>query len=277
MPSAAGRLAGLLLAVAAGTCLGAPRVIPIAPPAGAHKSAAQIADYQDAMDAIAAVMQREIGLPVPRVALYLYADRAAYEQGLVADRHMDPAMARDIANFSRGVGSHNRISANESKLARMVWKERVRFLAHEFTHTIQYDLGGGRRGTSEQWLREGYAEWVSFRTVDALGLGSYADWRARRLRGFLRAYGRLAPPPLDELSTIEQWVAARSKLGQEATYYQAFLATEALIQRRGNAAVIDYFRRFASSDDGRANFRASFGVELEAFARDFAASRVALR
>jgi hypothetical protein len=277
MPSPAGRLACLLLAAAAGACAAGTRVVPIAPPAGTHTSAAPIADYQQAMDAIAAVVQRDLGLPVPRVALYLYPDGRAYEQGLVADRHMDPAQARDIAKFSRGLGGRDRISANESKLARLSWRERVRFLAHEFTHTIEYDLSGGRRGTSEQWLREGYAEWVSFRTVDALGLGSYAEWRARRLRQFQKAFGRRAPPPLDELSTFRQWIAARNKLGQEATYHQGFLATEQLIERRGREAVVDYFRRFASSADRRQNFRAAFGIELEAFAREFAARRVALR
>jgi hypothetical protein len=30
-------------------------------------------------------------------------------------------------------------------------------LAHELTHTVQYELGGGHRGTSDQWLREGFA------------------------------------------------------------------------------------------------------------------------
>jgi len=37
----------------------------------------------------------------------------------------------------------------------VTWPDRVRFLAHEFTHTIQFDLAGGRHGSSQQWLREG--------------------------------------------------------------------------------------------------------------------------
>jgi hypothetical protein len=277
MPSAAARAACLLIAVAAAACSSAPRVVQVAPPAGSPKPAAQISDYQDAMDAIAAVMRRDLGLPVPRVALHLYPTRSAFQQGLVAEQRMEPELARDAASFARGVGGRDRILVNESALARLSWPERIRFLAHELTHTIQYDLARGRRGSSEQWLREGYAEWVSYRTVDALGLGSYAEWRAARLRQFHAARERKPVPALGELSTFRQWVTWRSQRGSEVTYNQAFLATGFLIERSGNEAALAYFRRFASSDDRRANFRAAFGLELEAFEREFAARVAGLR
>jgi hypothetical protein len=270
MPSAAARAACLLIVVAAAACSSTPRVVPIAPPAGPPKAAAQISDYQDAMDAIASVMQRDLGLPVPKVSLYLYPSRSAFEQGLAAVQRMDPALARDTAGFARGIGGRDRILVNESALARLAWPERIRFLAHEFTHTVEYNLGGGRRGASEQWLREGYAEWVSYRTVDALGLGSYTDWYAKRLQQFRKASERQRPPPLGELSTFRQWVAWRSRLGVEVTYNQAFLATHALIERHGREAVLDYFRRFAASNDEPGNFRAAFGLTREAFEREFA-------
>ena len=258
-----------MLAVAA-ACSSAPRVIPLAESSAPSNPTAPIAGYKDAFHAVAGVFTRELGLPVPRVSLYLYPGRDAFEQGLIAERNMVPALARDSASFARGVGGPDKILVNEAALARTPWPERTRFLAHEFTHTVQYDLARGRRSTSEQWLREGYAEWVSYRTVDALGLGRYADWKAQRLRQFTNARGRKSLPALGELSTFAQWVSWRTKQGSEVTYNQGFLAVDYLIERTSRQAAIEYFQLFARSDDRVANFRKAFGVELAAFEREFA-------
>jgi hypothetical protein len=263
-------LASLLIALAAAACSAAPRVIPLAETSAPPKAAAPIGDYQSAFHAIAGVFARDLGLPVPRVSLYLYPDRSAFEQGLIAERRMNPALARDSASFARGVGGPDKILVNEAALASWTWPERTRFLAHEFTHTVQYDLARGRRSTSEQWLREGYAEWVAYRTVDALGLGRYADWKARRLRQFASARNRRTLPALGELSTFPQWVAWRTKQGSEVTYNQGFLAVDYLIERTSRQAAIEYFRLFARSEDRLANFRKAFGLELAAFEREFA-------
>lgn len=263
-------MGSLLFALAAAACSSAPRVIPLAETAAAPSVAAPIADYQDAFQAIAGVFMRDLSLPVPRVSLYLYPDRGAFEQGLIAERKMDPALARDSASFARGVGGPDKILVNEAALAKWTWPERTRFLAHEFTHTVQYDMARGRRSTSEQWLREGYAEWVSYRTVDALGLGRYAEWRAMRQRQFASARGRKTLPALGELSTFAQWVSWRTRQGSEVTYNQGFLAVDYLIERTSRQAAIEYFRLFARSDDRSANFRKAFGMELAAFEREFA-------
>jgi len=151
------RLAAVLALLLVG-CSAAPRVIPIAvAPGQAPPAADRIADYPEAFQAIGVVMSRDLGLPVPPVSLYLYPNRDAFEQGLKAERHMEPGLARDAASFARGVGGPDKILVNEQALVRTPWPERVKFLAHEFTHTIQFDLAGGRRGRSAQWLREGSA------------------------------------------------------------------------------------------------------------------------
>jgi len=271
------RLLAAVLALATAGCSSAPRVIPISESSEPPKPAARIADYQDAFHAIAAVLGRDLGLPIPRVSLYLYPHREAFEQGLMAERNFEPALARDAASFSRGVGGPDKILVNEAALARTPWPERIRFLSHEFTHTVQYDLARGRRSTSEQWLREGFAEWVSYRTVDALGLGRYAEWRALRLRQFQNVRDRKTLPSLSQLSAFPQWVSWRSKQGGEVTYGQAFLAVDFLIERRGHQAAVEYFRLFARSDDRLANFRTAFGQELPAFERQFATYLEGLR
>jgi len=252
-------------------------VIPLSESSEPPKPAARITDYQDAFHAIAVVMGRDLGLPIPRVSLYLYPNRDAYEQGLRTELNVEPALARATAGFSRGMGGAEKILVNEDMLARTPWPERIRFLSHEFTHTIQYDLARGRRSTSAQWLREGFAEWASYRTVEALDLGRYAEWRAMRLRQFRSMRDVKTLPSLSELSTSAQWIAWRSQQGGEVTYNQAFLAVDFLVERRGHRAAVEYFRLFARSDDRLANFQAAFGQELSAFEREFATHLEGLR
>jgi hypothetical protein len=56
---------------------------------------------------------------------------------------------------------------NELRLSNLEWGDRVALLAHEMAHSFQYELGGGRRGTSDQWLREGFADWVAIGVLSA--------------------------------------------------------------------------------------------------------------
>jgi hypothetical protein len=266
-----------LAALALAGCASAPRVIPLDPSAVPAKGPASIASYEDAFRAVGGVFARDLGLPVPRVTLHLYPHREAFARGMRDERVADPALVQDTAGFARGLGSRDKILVNEAMLARTPWPERTRFLAHELTHTVQYHLAAGRRGTSEQWLREGYAEWVSYRTTDALGLQRYEDGRALRQRLFTAMRERKPPPALGELETFAQWVSMRSKLGQEATYGQGFLATDYLIGRTSPQAAIEYFRLFARSDDRRANFRKAFGLDPETFEREVGAYLAGLR
>ena len=146
----------------------------------------------------------------------------------------------------------------------------MRLLAHELVHSTQYALGGGIRGTSEQWLREGFAEAVAIDTVDRLGLGRAAGLR----RDLLSPLGQLPagepPAPLSDLATFQQWGAAQTRY-RVPLYAQAFAAAELLIERHGHAAVVDYFGRFRTSQARAMNFREAFGVSLEAFERQFQA------
>jgi hypothetical protein len=64
--------------------------------------------------------------------------------------------------------------------------------------------------------------------------------------------------------TFPQWVAL-SVRSDGASYVQAYLAADFLIERNGIQTVIGYFARFAESEDRLGNFRAVFGQELPAF------------
>jgi hypothetical protein len=134
-------------------------------------------------------------------------------------------------------------------------------------HGLQYELGGGTRGTSEQWLREGFAEWVALDVLARLRAIEPADRRRIPLER-LRASDTSRAPRFDQMMTFPQWVA----LGGDRTiapHAQATLAVDTLIQAHGTDAVVGYFRRFAERQDPAANFAAAFGLDRNAFERAF--------
>jgi hypothetical protein len=259
-------LACLVLAVSAGCALAdEPRLV-TTPPAGAravtHIDA--IDDYRTAVAAIAAVFERDLGFARFPVTFRFYPTFTAFEGALVEIGY-DPAFAKTTARTMTAVGGHRSVLLNESAVARMDWPQRTLLLAHELTHSLQYELGGGRRGTSDQWLREGFAEWVSFRVLDRLDATPMETFR-RRKQTDLRRIGRAQVPSLGEMVTFRQWVELGLDRGP-AAYALGFLAVELLIEQHGVEAVLDYFSRFATSQDRLANFRAAFGQDLETFER----------
>ena len=64
--------------------------------------------------------------------------------------------------------------------------------------------------------------------------------------------------------TFPQWVRAGERQGS-TIYALSFVAVAFLLERHGVSAVVDYFKRFAASEDRIANFREAFGEDIEAF------------
>jgi hypothetical protein len=221
-----------------------------------------IHDYRSAVAAISAVLERDLGFaPVP-VTFRFYPSRAAFEAALIDIGH-DPAFAKTTARTMTAVGGHRGVLLNESAVAQMDWTQRTLLLAHELTHSLQYELGGGRRGTSDQWLREGFAEWVSIRVLDRLDAISLTAFRRQR-QNELRRAGRAQVPSLSDMVTFRQWVEIGTERGP-AAYAAGFLAVELLVEQHGLDALVNYFSRFASSQDRLANFQGAFGQDLDAF------------
>jgi hypothetical protein len=84
-------------------------------------------------------------------------------------------------------------------------------------------------------------------------------------------------PDLDDLATNRDWMAQRRTAGSMATYGQAFLAVDQLVERVGHPAVVDYFRRAGASKDRHASFQASFDLSRAGFIADFRRYLAALR
>ena len=221
---------------------------------------AWISDYDTALVSIARIMQRDLGLPVVPVDLYFYPNRDGLQAALVAGGY-DHELAEDTAATMAAITGFRRVLLNDATLRPLDWPFRVALLAHELTHTVQYELSGGRRGSSEQWLREGFAEWVEVEVLTALGFTTrdqaltIARERVRRARGL---------PPLTDLVTFPDWVRMSLRVGTDALYAQALLAASLLVEQYGVPAVLTYFRLFADSEDRLANFERAFGEDLTA-------------
>jgi hypothetical protein len=222
-------------------------------------------------------LTQRIGLPLSLpVHVHFYPNQAEFERALTAEARSDSPLVKDQARYATGVGTANGIHLRGDRLASVPLEVRVALFAHELTHVSQYELAGGRRATSEQWLREGFADWVQFRTTDLLSIRPYAESRRRMVEVVRRSGPADRFPSLGMLVSNRQWVLARTELGSAATYGQAFLATDWLIQRHGSDRVVDYFRRFASVDDRARNFRAAFGHPPGEFAQEFRARLASL-
>ena len=250
--------------------------VPLGRPAAPLRADASDADT---LAAVAAILVERFELPLPAappLRAHFYSSQDAFEQGLVSDGGMpDRAMARDQARFAVGVGTASGMFFRGDRLALVPRMERVGLFAHELTHVSQFELAGGRRG-GDQWIREGFADWIKYRTIEVLGMRTYADSRRQVLRQVARAGPPDGLPALGVLVTNRQWVTARNELGGPATYGQAFLAVDWLVERTGRERVLDYFRRFARRDDRTGHFRDAFGMPPGLFAEEFRARLPAL-
>jgi hypothetical protein len=220
-----------------------------------------IASWEESVASIAAIMTGDLELPAVSASLHFYRDRDTFRGALEANGY-DPAFARETAATLTAVSGPGRVLINEGGLAEFGWHYRVGILAHELTHTLQYDFGGGTRGTSEQWLREGFAEWVEVRVLSTLDFTSPAQARSIAVSQ-VKSGG--TPAALSQMVTFPDWVALAQRAGQEPIYAQALLAVEFLLARHGVAKAIEYFTLFATSEDRLGNFRRAFGEDLHTF------------
>jgi hypothetical protein len=221
--------------------------------------------YEDAVSAIACVLAREFNLSAHGIYFLFHSDQRVFESSLVSANRFDAAYARQTASWAVALSTSELIFVNEAALGRLLWHERVQVLAHELVHTIQYRFTRGRRSTSDQWLREGLAEWIASSIVDSLKLASFSQRKALALARVKKSALQGALPGLYRMVSFQDFAALRSSLGTPATYDQAFLAADLLTERHGLQAVLHYFRLFRLSDDRLQNFKTAFGKDLSTF------------
>ncbi|HOC17156.1 MAG TPA: hypothetical protein PKK95_02755 [Vicinamibacterales bacterium] len=227
-----------------------------------------IRTYRWAAAAALSVVERELRLPL-RGEIVLFSSAEAFRDELAGDGRHAPLPPASSLPTMVGVSTADRICLNLCRLHPHDWPVRIAALAHEMAHVAQYQLAGGRRMGTEQWLREGMAEWVGARVLEVLGEETVAS-RVEAVRGHLRqASCRSALPRLSDLVSADSWVQLVGEDLEDPMYDVSLVAAAELIDRHGFGALVDYFERFASLDDRRANFRAVFGEDPRVFEERF--------
>lgn len=223
-------------------------------------------DYEGAMASIAAITEKELGLPKLQGTVYLLADRDAM-YAVLSESGADPATATGAADTMLALGTHRAVYVNQASFARLNWNARLLLLSHEAAHVAQYELAAGKRSTSDQWLREGFADWVQAYVTEKMQVGTMTrDSILERNSRFIARPGmREQLPSLSRLANFPEWVAVANSPASRALYPYAYVATDFLIRRHSVDEAITYFRLFATSDDRVANFRQAFGEDWSAF------------
>ena len=225
-----------------------------------------VTDYEGAMASIAAITEKELGLPKLQGTLHLVASRDGLYEIMMANG-ADAETARGAADTMLAIGTSGAVYVNLEAFARLNWNARLMLLAHEAAHVAQYELSAGRRSTSDQWLREGFADWVQAYVTEKMQIGTMnrESILLRNSRFIAQPGMREQLPPLSKLANFPEWVTVANSPASRLLYPYAYVATDFLIQRHSLDEALTYFRLFAKSDDRLANFREAFGEDWSAF------------
>jgi len=244
-----------------------------------------ISTYAVALATTVDIMEHDLGLPRPRVRL-IFLPKVKDLEAVLLRFGYPPKLARDTSRQMVAIGGHRIVLINQARFELRGWSWRLSTLAHELAHVLQYELGGGTRGTSAQWLSEGFAEWLGMRVLEALGQTNGAKARQRAivcLRNHARrrfplvgptnpyrvsldqAQPRMWVPALSDLGSFPDWVEQSRGEAGPVLYDYAFIAVTSLLEQHGVPAVIRYFELFASRQDHEANFLEAFGEPVEEF------------
>jgi len=242
-----------------------------------------VSTYPQALATTLDVMRRDLGLPPVHAELLFVPDTRSMRD-LLLGAGSPPRLARQAAREMIAIGGHGIVLVNQARLENEDWSGRVSLLAHELGHVLQYELGGGTRGASAQWLREGFSKWLEFRVMEALGRAERdKEWTQalERVRnparvivmthgGTLRERAierepRIRMPALDSLHSFPEWLEQLDGDAGGALYEYAFIAVTTLVEEQGLPTVLRYFELFASRQDLEANFLEAFGQSEEQF------------
>jgi hypothetical protein len=260
----------LALGLAVAGCAGGRTVVPVSmEPATLPipQSAYEFATHEQAVRGIAAILVRDLRMPVPQsVTVYVYSSRQIFEEGLVQDGQVSRLRAAELSDFAAGIGKRRQLLLHHAgAVSSADW---LRLLAHELTHVSQIEMTGGE-GRAEQWLAEGMAEWTAFHVLQRLRLDTLLRRRAVAVQGVRRHPAlRDARLDLETLGTPGGFTNRHLRDGSLATYQLAFLLADQLIQRDGFDRVVDYFHSFRARVDRRGNFQAAFGQSVADFEQE---------
>jgi hypothetical protein len=219
----------------------------------------------------ARLIHDRLGLPFPaETTVNLYVNEATFAEGLAREGRVHSDDAWDKSRRAIGVASPRGLFLRADRFASMALIERVALIAHELAHVTQLQMRRGGRSHAPQWIREGHADWVKFRILELLDLRPYDESRDRVRRSVLRSSTPIHFfPNLTALSRGDRWTEAHNRLGYAATYGQAFLALDRLVERYGIDRLHEFLWRFALDTDPRSHWSTIFPIPFAAFVQEF--------
>ena len=228
---------------------------------------------EELINAAAWLIRHKLELPFPpAIKAYVYVNQATLVEGLMKVAGETSDEAWDKGRYAAGVATRTGLFLRGDYVARMHLVGRAGLFAHELAHVSQANLREGGRGRAAQWILEGHADWVKIRVLDLLRYRSYAESRDHIVRTVV---GSPTPiklfPDLPALASNAAWVTSTNKLGAPATYCQAFLAVDWLVERYGSAKVTEFLGRFSQDGDPRAHWAKVFPIAYRQFADEFRA------
>ena len=226
---------------------------------------------EELINATAWLIRHKLELPFPpAIKAYVYVNEATLVDGLVTVAGDSRDEAWDKGRYAAGVAARSGLFLRGDYLARMHLVGRAALFAHELAHVSQSQLREGGRGRAAQWILEGHADWVKVRALDLLRYRSYAESRDHIVRTVV---GSATPvklfPGLQQLARNDAWVASTNKLGPPATYCQAFLAVDWLVERYGSGKVTEFLGRFSLDSAPREHWAKVFPISYRQFVDEF--------
>lgn len=226
---------------------------------------------EDLINATAWLIRHKLELPFPpTIKAYVYVNEATMVDGLVKLAGDTRDEAWDKGRYAAGVSARSGLFLRGDYVARMHLVARAGLFAHELAHVSQTQLREGGRARAAQWILEGHADWVKLRVLDLLHYRPYAESRDHVVRTVV---GSPTPiklfPDLQELARNDAWVTSTTKLGATATYCQAFLAVDWLVERYGSASVTEFLGRFSLDGPPREHWAQVFPIPYRQFVDEF--------
>ena len=140
-------------------------------------------------------------------------------------------------------------------------------IAHEYFHILQHHLGMVSAGGSNvwpTWLVEGSAVYASTHHAEEQGRWT-VSWRRDAARLAWSGLGRPLPGPY---ATGDNSILTGIEF-QDLVYEVGFLAVDWLVERKGEEALVKFFRL----GGGRHEFEEAFGMTADAFVEAFEEQR----
>jgi hypothetical protein len=223
------------------------------------------------INATAWLIRHKLVLPFPpTIKTYVYVNEATLVDGLITvagDTHDE---AWDKGRYAAGVSARSGLFLRGDYVARMHLVARAGLFAHELAHVSQTELRAGGRSRAAQWILEGHADWVKLRVLDLLHYRPYAESRDHIVRTVVASSTPITLfPGLQTLARNNDWVAATNKLGATATYCQAFLAVDWLVERYGSAKVTEFLGRFGLDSPAGEHWAQVFPIPYRQFVDEF--------